>query len=274
MEAVYLILLIFAALLVGETIPRQVRRDKRNLIIGGTQISITEAPYQIALLINGAFNCGGSIIGARWILTAAHCISARVDEKRSVRVGSNPKNAGGVVVNVLQAIRHPNYYKDNLTTVYYDIALLWLEEPLHFDGSGISCVSLPAQGEKLQAGSVGKVSGWGKTGKFGNSPLSDTLRAVFTTVLPFKHCQEAYTSKYMHEDTQFCIGDLGADKGSCKGDSGGPFIVGKTVYGVVSWSRQCTEVGSPAVLTNVGAYVQWIQYTVASASTLEDLVCF
>ncbi|XP_053692369.1 trypsin-1-like [Sabethes cyaneus] len=277
MEAAYSILLLFAVVfLVGETIQQQLRRDKRNLIIGGKQISISEAPYQAALLVNGGFFCGGSIIGSKWILTAGHCISDKVDETLSVRVGSNLRYAGGVEVKVLQAIRHPSYRKDTSSIVYSDIGLLLLEEPLQFDGSRVSCVSLPAQGEKLQAGATGKVAGWGKTRKFRDSPASlsvDTLLAVDTTVLPFEECQRAYADYYMHEETQYCMGDLKDDKGACKGDSGGPFIVGKTVYGVVSWSKQCTEVGSPAIFTNVGAYVQWIQYTVASVSSPEDLVC-
>ncbi|XP_053692367.1 trypsin 3A1-like [Sabethes cyaneus] len=273
MEVVYSILLVFGAFLVGEIIPQQLRRDKRNLIIGGKKILITQAPYQAALFVNGGFICGGSIISARWILTAGHCLPGKAKDNRTVRVGSKLRNAGGVERKVLQAIRHPAYAANESVVALHDIALLLLGEPLDFDGSHISCVTLPEKGEKLAVGSEGHVSGWGRTDL--SAPVTDTLRAAYSTILPFKQCQEAYTrySLKVYEEEQYCIGDVGDDKGSCRGDSGGPFIVDRTIYGVVSWGQNCTDTNFPGVYTDVSTYVQWIRDTVASKSSPEDLKC-
>lgn len=60
-------------------------RDER--IIGGKPISITEAPYQVALLSDyymiGVYihTCGGSIINERVILSAAQCTHEWVNIK-------------------------------------------------------------------------------------------------------------------------------------------------------------------------------------------------
>lgn len=51
-------------------------------VIGGSQAKIGSYPWQAMIVrregATESFHCGGSIIDARWILTAAHCISKTV----------------------------------------------------------------------------------------------------------------------------------------------------------------------------------------------------
>lgn len=42
-------------------------------IVGGVAVTIEEYPYQVTLLHREIYICGGSIIGATWVVTAAHC---------------------------------------------------------------------------------------------------------------------------------------------------------------------------------------------------------
>jgi len=47
--------------------------EEDNHITGGSTAARGQFPWQVALIINGASFCGGSLISSQWILTAAHC---------------------------------------------------------------------------------------------------------------------------------------------------------------------------------------------------------
>jgi secreted trypsin-like serine protease len=46
----------------------------RAAIVGGTLTTIGTAPWQVFLAIGDDAACGGSVLGATHVLTAAHCV--------------------------------------------------------------------------------------------------------------------------------------------------------------------------------------------------------
>jgi len=43
-------------------------------IVGGSKTAQKQFPWQIYLKVDEAWLCGGSVISANWVLTAAHCV--------------------------------------------------------------------------------------------------------------------------------------------------------------------------------------------------------
>ena len=56
-------------------------------IVGGSEVTIEEYPWQVFLIV-GEYMCGGSIIDENWILTAAHCTDGLTPGEITVYAGS------------------------------------------------------------------------------------------------------------------------------------------------------------------------------------------
>ena len=102
-------------------------RPFNRRIVGGEKTDIKQHPWQVALQFKGNFFCGGSIIGHRWVLTAAHCfkLSARGGDWRAKAGATNHATAGGWA-EIERVIVHEKY---NPTTYENDIALIKLKLP-------------------------------------------------------------------------------------------------------------------------------------------------
>lgn len=53
-------------------------------IVGGTAAREGQFPYQVSLRWGGAHVCGGSIVSASYIVTAAHCLTLGTAEQKYV----------------------------------------------------------------------------------------------------------------------------------------------------------------------------------------------
>jgi len=47
--------------------------DVHQRICNGSPAANCQFPWQVALLIDNMYFCGGSLISRKWIVTAAHC---------------------------------------------------------------------------------------------------------------------------------------------------------------------------------------------------------
>ena len=231
-------------------------------IVGGTVAQAGTWPGTVAVYIDGAQGCGGTLVAPKWVVTAGHCVSSPSSENggfdKIVAKKHKLSASGGESINVKKAYRHPDF---DSSTMDNDIALLELEEE-----------STETPVKFLQAGDVAKtlvedakltVVGWGTTSE-GSYSTSDDLRQVDVPFITNDTCK-GFSQYEDLVDNQFCAGYTTSGKDSCQGDSGGPIYVkvGSETFqaGLVSWGIGCGRAEQPGVYTRVTSYIDWLKTT-------------
>lgn len=240
-------------------------------VIGGRDAAPGAFPWLVALVESGdTFPfCGGTLVAARWVLTAAHCLfsdNGTPLEAGSVEViaGTNtPELAnGGQRLGVQRVLRHPAY--DNVLE-RNDIALLELATPANLNDPAVSTLPLlqaDQQATLAVPGTAATIAGWGDTNPAGGgAPI--TLQQAQVPLTSDAVCQDVGGGD---PDVHICAGGGGTD--SCYGDSGGPLMVadgqgGLLLAGITSFSvaARCAEPNIPAGYTRVAAFTGWVAET-------------
>jgi trypsin len=231
------------------------RRGVVPHIVGGEPAVKNELGYQVSFQYFEDHYCGGTIISANTIVTAAHCIFPGYEYAMTVVAGEHRlREDDGTEQrrSVRQAIVHELYDVNDYPN---DIALLILAEPLTLNGA---VKALPVAPEGHDAKGSALVSGWGDLSYEGLPP--NVLYKVNIPIISDEVCREAYGSDV--HDSNICAGVPEGGLDSCQGDSGGPFVADDLGYkylaGIVSWGEGCAFPNYPGVYTEVAYFAEWI----------------
>jgi trypsin len=259
-------------------------------IVGGSQVSISQYPWQAAVVFSGSGNahnrqyCGGSVLTSRIVITAAHCVfdtdpdcllacnslmpvcnsvsdpppgdgTCRLDpDDVNVVLGRTTLgNTGeGAEVGVMAVDFQDNYDPDfqGNDVPRFDVGYLVLPSPTA--QPQIKIASADA-GTLWDPGSPVDISGWGTTSDSPFADTEDTLRATTVNVVTDPDCGDAYGTDF-DSSTMVCAAAPGRD--TCSGDSGGPLqaSIGGGVYrlvGITSWGLGCADPDFPGVYARV-----------------------
>lgn len=250
----------------GKTFAHGLPPSWEERIVGGVEIDIEEAPYQVGIykeypLFLATFICGGSIISEFHVLTAAHCHRKSDDHvKYYVKAGSREVASGGQLLEVEETFVHPEF---DVITIKMDFMILKLASGFEFNEQ-VQPIQLPSSTTMdIPEPALLVVSGWGRTQFMGN--ISEILKSVEVPLRDPEVCLKAYREVHIDIDTSaiICAGVEGKD--ACQGDSGGPLTYrdpdseSNTLVGVVSLGEDCGNKQYPGVYAKVAKVLDWIQ---------------
>jgi len=228
-------------------------------IVGGTTTTASAYPY-VMQITNSSQNqfCGGTLVSATKVVTAAHCLvdetasSIRVVGGRTYRNGTN-----GTVRTASKIWIHPSY---NSSTMTSDVAVLTLAVAQPYTTA--SYVSASQTGV-YAAGSTARIIGWGTTSSGRSS--SNQLRTATVPVVADSVCgsSSSYGSEFV-ASSMVCAGYSSGGVDTCQGDSGGPLMIGGVLAGIVSWGYGCADAQYPGIYTRLTTFSNTVAAQIAS----------
>ncbi|KAM7351668.1 brachyurin [Cochliomyia hominivorax] len=237
----------------------------KSYITGGVKADMDMFPYLVGLLLYQPpriYQCGGTLITQRYVLTAAHCLYRSIEAR--VYVGSyiyaDAKNAVSVYnVTSKDFIIHERYGRQEFND---DIALINLENTVNLSDKVKLITLAPSyMTQSFLQGEVVTSAGWGRISD-NDTRLNDQLYYADTRIIGYEKCMCFYLPGLVSRRSHICA-DGSKGRGGCDGDSGGPLIyqhkgviyqVGLTSFG----SSGGCEIGFPTVYTRITNYLGWI----------------
>ncbi|XP_052750728.1 collagenase-like [Galleria mellonella] len=232
-------------------------------IINGSLAASGQIPYQAGLIteivgITGRGVCGGSLVSANRVITAAHCWFDGIHQgwRVTVVLGSVLLFSGGTRIESETVVTHPDW---NPSLIRNDVGVIYLPTSVELSDT-INTIALPSGAELNQnfVGVTAIASGFGITRDNGNIAETQSLSYVELEVITNTVCFVAFP--VIVQSSNICTS--GVVGSTCSGDSGGPLVVNSNgrpiLIGITSFgSAFGCEVGFPAAFARVTSFVDF-----------------
>jgi secreted trypsin-like serine protease len=258
-----------------------------HAIVGGSDAAPGEYPYVAHIVIDRSFQCTGTLVTPRHVVTAAHCASLAPGGIANVAIGQPGQlielsigahrtpsasllggyQSGGEKHVAKRVYVNPGW--QGLGSVSHDAAVIELDK-----ASSKRPVKIASARERSlwRAGTLATIAGFGVTEPDGEQP--DVLQEARVPIVADSRAAAAYP--YLIEGidplfggfegrTQVAAGYPKGGTDTCQGDSGGPLLVPagsvRRLVGDTSYGAGCAEPGFPGVYGRLaGATLrEWIR---------------
>lgn len=249
-----------------------------SLVVGGETVKRGAWPWLVAVYLNKAsgptFNCGGNLVSAKTVVTAAHCFrtSERIYTASEVVLFlgryniQNWNEAGFKAAPVEQIVIHSDYMSKD-SSYDADIAVVIMQERVEFT-EFIRPICLWELSDNLNTvvGQFGTVIGWGRD-NMGHIVTPEPKQIMVPVVSEAECLRSSDTYRYITSQRTFCAGRLD-NTGPCNGDSGGGMTFKRNnkwmLRGIVSAALADPIVNSCnlaqyVVFTDAAKFVSWIR---------------
>jgi hypothetical protein len=226
-------------------------------IVGGHEADPGRYPFVVSLVEHHTTNawhgylCPGSLVGDRWVLTAARCVEDLQASDIDVIVARHDlSSSDGLRIPVETLIVHP----DHDGAERFDAVLVELTTPVP-DARPISLGDVGAATKAI-------IAGWGDTRS--EPRLPTTLHEATIPLLPDAECLQVYGTAF-DAASMTCAGnaDLGGI-GVCNNERGAPLFTRDSsnewsLLGIAGWGTGCAQAEYPGVFTEVSVLRPWVQ---------------
>lgn len=244
------------------------QRSTVDLLVGGFIAKAQDFPWHASMFHKigrtWEYQCAGSLISERFVLTAKHCTLEGDDpmpvDRILIKFGLQKytkENSNSQKRAALQVYRASGNLWEGFRN---DIALIKLSEEVAITEHVLPVLLVE---EEPPARTMGTVVGFGYTEESGPS---EPLRQLEMPVIDSRQCTFRHAN-YKLDLGQFCAGHSD-NKTACNGDSGGGLVFrkGRNFYlgGIVSYSEKQIESNTCrfdgySVFTSVHNYLPWIR---------------
>ncbi|KAM6228053.1 serine protease 55-like [Porphyrio hochstetteri] len=237
-------------------------QESGKKITAGRYAKTGEVPWLVSIQSNGNHICGGTIISALWILTAAHCFADEVPPDLTVVVGGTDLSVPVEEHKPESLILHEKFDRESMEN---DLALILLTSPIEFSTVKIP-ICLPFM-DGVDTWQHCWVAGWGTKREGVGVPVKHVLQKVWMKLISREQCLELIPQL---GENMLCAELERGQRGSCQVNGGGPLVCsywGTMKWfqvGIVSWGEDCARKPNHEVLMPVYSYSNWIETETAA----------
>nr|XP_057933843.1 complement factor D [Doryrhamphus excisus] len=242
--------------------------SKGEGIIGGREAAPHSRPYMASIqVVEGdsmKHECGGFVVGDRWVMTAVHCLPTGANGRKVV-LGVHSLSQGEDTKQTFDIMELHNHAQFDSSNYDNDIALIKLDRPFNASDAVKAVAFLREDSGNPDTDAEVDTAGWGSLDNLGSRP--DKLKEVVVEVMNPARCRRSdyfgrkFTANMIcaHKVCEEPCDQPHKKEDTCDGDSGGPLLYNGVAVGITSnGGKKCGQLKKPGIYTIISHYTQWI----------------